>query len=382
MKKLRIIIITGNYNHVPDGVSLTLNRLVSYLESVGMDILVVAPTIENPPIDHAGKMVTVNSFSLPGREEYRITLGLTEDVQKEIIRFKPDLIHIATPDLTGWRSLLFAKEYGIPVVSSYHTHFTSYLEYYKLKWAEPLIWGYLRWFYNNCLHTYVPSHSMIEELSRQGIKSKLKIWARGIDFERFNPSKRDIDFRRSVGVADDDILVSFVSRLVWEKEMETLRSTFIDLMKINPKIKTLIVGDGPAGDTLRNTMSDTIFMGYQSGNDLARMYASSDIFMFPSITETFGNVTLEAMASGVPAVVANAQGNNSLVMNTFNGFLVTPRDVPEFVRLINKIAINPELRLKMSKNALEFACTFTWNNIFAELIKNYHEAISLHHKSN
>lgn len=382
MKKLRIIIVTGNYNHVPDGVSLTLNRLVSYLESVGMDVLVVAPTIDNPPIDHAGRLVTVNSFSLPGRKEYRISLGLQEEVQKEIIRFKPDLMHIATPDLTGWRSLLFAEEYGIPVVSSYHTHFTSYLEYYKLKWAEPIIWGYLRWFYNNCLHTYVPSHSMIEELTRQGIKCKLNLWARGIDVDRFNPAKRDIDWRRSVGIADDDILVSFVSRLVWEKEMETLRSTFIDLMKINPKIKTVIVGDGPAGEALRNTMPDTTFMGYQSGNELARMYASSDIFMFPSITETFGNVTLEAMASGVPAVVANAQGNNSLVMNNFNGFLVTPRDIPEFVRQINKIATNRELHQKMSANALEFARSFTWDNIFTGLVNHYREAILLHHTRN
>jgi len=382
MKKLRIIIITGNYNHVPDGVSLTLNRLVSYLESVGMEVLIIAPTIVNPPIEHAGKLSPVNSISLPGREEYQISLGLPEQVRKEILRFHPDLIHIATPDLTGWQSLLFAKEYGYPVVSSYHTHFTSYLEYYKLKWAEPVIWGYLRWFYNNCLHTYVPSHSMIEELVRKGVKSQLHIWARGIDVERFNPMKRDMEWRRSLGILDDDILVSFVSRLVWEKEMDTLRSTFISLMKLNPKIKTVIVGDGPAGEALRNTMPRTIFTGYQSGNDLARMYASSDIFMFPSITETFGNVTLEAMASGVPAVVANAQGNNSLVMNNFNGYLVTPRDVPEFVRQINKIATSSELRQKMSANALEFAGSFTWDNIFKGLVKNYYEAISLYHKSN
>jgi len=382
MKKLHVIIVTGNYNHVPDGVSLTLNRLVQFLESIGVEVLIIAPTIDSPPIDHAGILVPVDSFSLPGREEYQISLGLSDRVKKEIIRFRPNLIHIATPDLTGWQALLFAKEYGFPVVSSYHTHFTSYLEYYKLKWAEPFIWGYLKWFYNNSLHTYVPSHSMIDELIRQGISSKLHIWARGIDVERFNPSKRNQQWRLSHGIADSDILVSFVSRLVWEKEMETLRSTFIALMNLNPKIKTVIVGDGPAGESLRSTMPNTIFTGFKSGEELPELYASSDIFMFPSITETFGNVTLEAMASGVPAVVANAQGNNSLVMNNYNGFLVTPRDVPEFVRQINNIAANPTLHQKFSQNALEFARTFTWEKIFDGLINHYWEAIELHHKNN
>jgi phosphatidylinositol alpha 1,6-mannosyltransferase len=112
MKNLRIIIVTGNYNHVPDGVSLTLNRLVRFLESVGTKVLIIAPTIDNPPIDHAGRLVAVDSLSMPGREEYQISLGLSERVKQEIIRFRPDLVHIATPDLAGWRALLFAKEYG------------------------------------------------------------------------------------------------------------------------------------------------------------------------------------------------------------------------------------------------------------------------------
>lgn len=356
--------------------------MVRFLESVGTKVLIIAPTIDNPPIDHAGRLVAVDSLSMPGREEYQISLGLSEPVKQEIIRFRPDLIHIATPDLAGWRALLFAKEYGFPVVSSYHTHFTSYLEYYKLKWAEPIVWGYLRWFYNRSLHTYVPSQSMIDELIRQGISSKLHIWARGIDIDRFNPSKRNQQWRLSHGIAEDDILVSFVSRLVWEKEMETLRSTFISLMNLNPKIKTVIVGDGPAGDALRNTMPNTIFTGFKTGEELPELYASSDIFMFPSITETFGNVTLEAMASGVPAVVANAQGNKSLVMNNYNGFLVTPRDVPEFVRQINKIATDSSLQKRMSSNALEFARTFTWENIFDGLMNHYREAIQLHQKNN
>lgn len=375
MKKLRIVLVTGNYNHIPDGVSLTLNRLVRYLEQVGNEVLIIAPTIENPPIQHAGRLFPIKSISMPSREEYRFALGLPPSAKDEIIRFKPDLIHIATPDLAGLGSLLLGMEYNIPVVSSYHTHFSSYLEYYNISWFEPLLWKYLNFFYNNSVHTYVPSQSMIDGLKLHGIERGLHIWARGIDTVRFNPDKRDMSWRRSLGVSDTDVLVTLVSRLVWEKEMETLRATFNVLNETGRPIKTMIVGDGPAGEELRNTMPDTIFMGYQSGDELARCYASSDVFMFPSISETFGNVTLEALACGVPAVVANAQGNNSLVQHGYNGYLVTPRDSAEFTRKIVEIADNIELRFEMSRNATEFASKFTWDRIFSDLTDNYCRAI-------
>lgn len=380
MKKLRIAIFTGNYNHVPDGVSLTLNRLVKYLESTGNQVLIFAPTIENPPIKHAGRLVKVGSFSMPGREEYQIAYGFSAGVREELRSFKPDLVHIATPDLTGSQALLYCMEKEIPVVTSYHTHFTSYFEYYNLSLFKSLIWSLFRWFYGNCIHTYVPSESMAEELRRMGISEGLKIWARGIDLDRFNPSKRDMEWRRSLGVKDDEVLVSFVSRLVTEKETETIKHTFLNLHQKRKNIKTIIVGDGPASVDLKKTLRKTIFTGFLTGEELARAYASSDIFMFPSITETFGNVTLEAQACGVPTVVANAQGNKSLVQNFINGFLVTPRDIGEFSERIIQIADDSELRKKMSENALKFSGNFTWDNIFEGLFANYLEAIETYRK--
>jgi glycosyltransferase involved in cell wall biosynthesis len=375
MKKLRIALFTANYNHIPDGVSLTLNRLVEYLLSVGHDVLVFAPTIERPPIEHVGTLVPVNSFSIPGREEYRFTMGFSDEGKEKLRKFAPDIVHIASPDFLGCQALLYSLTKGYPVVSSFHTHFPSYLEYYKLGLFVPLGWKYMRWFHRNCIHTYVPSESMIEELTKLGIDKGLRIWARGIDLERFNPSKRDMAWRRSIGLQDDEILVSFVSRLVAEKEMDTLGSTFSKLHLQKGKVKTLIVGDGPARGELEYNSPDTVFTGFLSGDELARAYASSDIFMFPSVTETFGNVTLEAMASGVPAIVANAQGNKSLVRNDENGFLVAPKDINEFVRRINKVAENPQLRKKLSVNALNFAREFTWDKIFEKLVLDYEEAI-------
>lgn len=378
MNKLRIVLVTGNYNHVPDGVSLTLNRLVRYLESQGHEVLIVAPTIANPPIKHAGKLIEVPSYAMPGREEYRIGLGLTTSIKDEVSRFKPDLMHIATPDYTGFQALMLASDRNIPVVSSYHTHFSSYLEYYKLSFLESGLWAYLRFFYGNCIHTYVPSESMIAGLGKQGITEGLRIWARGIETEVFNPTKRDYAWRHKYGIADDEVVVSFVSRLVWEKEMRTLRSVFNELHKRNPKIKTVIVGEGPAGEELKATMPSTLFAGYQKGENLARIYASSDVFMFPSITETFGNVTLEAQACGVPVVVANAQGNKSLVEHGYNGFLITPKDVAEFTDRILLLTTNSDLRKTMSSNAVKFSAKFTWDQIFGQLVCNYKEAIETH----
>lgn len=375
MNKLRIVLVTGNYNHVPDGVSLTLNRLVRYLLDNGHEVLIIAPTIDNPPIKHAGTLIPIPSYAMPGREEYRIGLGLTDKVKTSISKFNPDLVHIATPDYTGLQALMYSIARNYPVVSSYHTHFSSYLEYYKMSILEPGLWAYLRFFYGNCVHTYVPSESMIAGLSKHGIIEGLKIWARGIETDVFNPTKRDESWRLEHGIQSDDVVVSFVSRLVWEKEMRTLRSVFNELHKRNPRIKTVIVGEGPAGEELRATMPNTYFAGYQKGENLARIYASSDVFMFPSITETFGNVTLEAQASGVPVVVANAQGNKSLVEHGYNGFLVTPKDTTEFTDRILLLSHDANLRNQMSENAIEFASRFTWEQIFSQLLCNYQEAI-------
>ncbi len=377
MNKLRIVLVTGNYNHVPDGVSLTLNRLVRYLESHGHDVLIVAPTIDNPPIKHAGKLIAIPSYAMPGRAEYRIGLGLTDKIKNEIAHFNPNLVHIATPDYTGLQALMFSIDRNYAVVSSYHTHFSSYLEYYKMSLLEPALWAYLRFFYGNCVHTYVPSESMITGLAKHGIRDGLRIWARGIEPDAFNPTKRDEEWRTDNGIQKDDVVVSFVSRLVWEKEMRTLRAVFNELHKRNPKIKTVIVGEGPAGDELRSTMPNTCFVGYQKGENLARIYASSDVFMFPSITETFGNVTLEAQASGVPVVVANAQGNRSLVDHGYNGFLVTPKDENEFIDRILLLSHDENLRKQMGRNAIEFASRFTWDQIFSQLVCNYNEAIEM-----
>jgi glycosyltransferase involved in cell wall biosynthesis len=375
MNKLRIALTTGNYHHVKDGVSLTLNRLVRYLTDEGHQVLVLAPTSESPAMEHEGELFPAKSVSIPGREEYRWTTGLNEEVRERLRTFKPDLVHIATPDMLGTQTMLYALRKKIPIVCSYHTHFHSYLEYYNMEIIGYFGWRFLRWFYRQAEHNYVPSDSMISTLKENGLPDNMRIWARGIELDRFNPSKRSQEWRLSMGVAPSDVLVTMVSRLVWEKEMDTLRNTYALLHEQYPGIKTMVVGDGPALQEMKNTMPETIFTGHLDGDELARSYASSDIFVFPSITETFGNVTLEALASGVPAVVANAQGNSSLVWHGKHGFLVTPRSHQQFAKAVGVLISDADKRSVFSENARTFATGFSWPVILSGLVDNYYEAI-------
>ncbi len=374
-KELRVAIFTGNYNHIADGVSLTLNRLVAFLIKNDIPVIVFGPTIDNPAIDHKGELIAVPSLPLPGRSEYRVTVGFPEEVQQRLREFRPTLIHIATPDLLGFRAMRFAQANDIQIVASYHTHFTSYLSYYNLDMLEMLGWKYLSWFYEQCKHIYVPTSSMADELYAHGITHGLRIWSRGVDSNLFNPEKRDVEWRRSIGVGDDDILVSFVSRLVWEKDLQTVVDSMKRVFEKGEAIKALIVGDGPARKEMEHMLRPAHFAGFLKGDELARAYASSDIFFYPSDTETFGSVTLEAMASGVPAVVADATGSRSLVEAGVSGLVLPPKKTKEFAKGILKLSRDKNLRMKMSETARQKALAYSWDNIMGGLLENYREAL-------
>ncbi|WP_372635296.1 glycosyltransferase family 4 protein [Fodinibius sp.] len=375
MNELRVAIFTGNYNHIQDGVSLTLNRLVAYLESQDVPVLVFGPTVDEPAIDHEGELVPVPSAPMPGRSEYRVTVGFPESAQKRLRAFEPTLVHLATPDVLGFRAMRWAQANDIQIVASYHTHFTSYLKYYNLGMLEMLGWKYLQWFYSQCKHIYVPSPSMADELNEEGIDEGIRIWERGVNTDVFNPGHRDMEWRRSIGYEDSDTIVSFVSRLVWEKNLQTFVDTIKILQRENPDIKPMVVGDGPAKKELEHMLPEAHFTGFITGGELSRAYASSDVFLFPSETETFGNVTLEAMSSGLPCVVADATGSRSLVESGVNGYLAAPRDTQEFARCVDRIARDKKVWQEMSRAARQKALAYSWDNVNGKLLENYREAI-------
>jgi len=381
MPELRVALFTGNYNHIKDGVSLTLNRLAGFLLDRSIPLKIFGPTVEKPQINHVGDFHPVASVSAPGRPEYRISTGFPGDARKALLKFKPTLIHVATPDILGFKALRFANKYAIPLVSSYHTHFTSYLKYYHLNILEPLGWKYLQWYYSQCIHTYVPSPSMKDVLRSHGISNGLKIWARGVNTKRFSPEKRTIQWRQKHGFDPEDCIVTFISRLVWEKNL----SVYIDAVKQmeskDKRIKALIVGDGPARNQMQEMLPEGVFTGFLDGNELAKAYAGSDLFLFPSDTETFGNVTLEAMASGLPVLVADATGSRSLVEDGVNGYTLPAESAGAFADKALSIISSKKRMEAMSRSSRQMAQKYSWENVNKQLLEYYHEALQIEHEA-
>lgn len=377
MNQIRVALLTGNYNHIRDGVSLTLNRLVKFLLQNNVEVLVFGPTIPDPPVNHNGTLISVPSIKMPGRPEYRITTGFPEYAKQKLEEFNPDIIHIATPDILGYKGLKWAMDNEIPVVSSFHTHFTSYLKYYKLDLLESVGWMYLKWFYEKCEQVYVPSKSMIDELESKNIEGNFKVWARGVEVENFNPELRCESWRKEMGFQKHDIVVTFVSRLVWEKNLKMYADVLNELQEKNPAIKALIVGDGPAREELKEMIPNAAFAGFLKGNKLSVAYASSDIFFFPSESETFGNVTLEAMSSGLPCVVADAAGSKSLITDGENGFLAKADDKDLFKLRIEQLANDQSLRKEMGQVSTEKAKGYSWKVINEKLLSYYKDVLQI-----
>ena len=334
--------------------------------------------VDDPPVEHAGSLTAVPSIAVPGRSEYRVSMALPRSARRELEAFQPTLFHIATPDLLGFKALRQAQQWDVPVVASYHTHFSSYLKYYNLDLLEGFLWKYLRWFYDQCEQIYVPSHSMAAVLRSHDISDGLHLWQRGVDTSRFSPAKRSLAWRRTLGIDDDDVLVTFVSRLVWEKGLDLFADVLEALRSRGIAFRSMIVGDGPARDELEERLPDTIFTGYLEGEALTRAYASSDVFFFPSDTETFGNVTLEAMASGLPTVCADATGSASLVEDGVTGFLAEPGKLSSFLDRVERLVTDPALRHEMGCRALDRAQEYEWSTILGRIVQYYDEVLNPH----
>lgn len=368
-RPLRVALVTSSYNFIADGVALTLNRLVGYLESQGVQVHVFAPIADRPAFAHKGTVVPVPSVPLPARPEYRLALGMAGHVKRQLLDFQPDIIHIAVPDLLGHAALNLARRHRIPAVASYHTRYETYLKHYwYLAPLEGLLKRILRRFYGACREVYVPSQSTREALLADGLKDNFKPWPRGIDTARFSPIKRSTTWRARYGIGADELVILHVSRLVREKRLDTLTAA---LNRIRAPHRVVIVGDGPDYAFTAQELPHAIFTGFLSGDDLATAYASSDIFVFPSDSESFGNVTLEAMASGLPCVCADATGSRSLVVAGETGFLAPADDAEGFTRHITTLANDRDLRRSMGEAARARALTFSWDETMARLLGYY-----------
>jgi phosphatidylinositol alpha 1,6-mannosyltransferase len=368
-RPLRVALVTSSYNYIADGVALTLNRLVGYLQTQGVEVLVFAPTADTPALAHQGRLVSVPSIPLPGRPEYRLALGLPGYLKRQLLDFEPDLIHIAVPDLLGQAALSLAERHNIPAVASYHTRYETYLKHYwYLAGLESRLKTSLRRFYGRCREVYVPSDSTREALLADGLKDNFKPWPRGIDTAHFSPARRSTDWRARHGIGAEELVVLHVSRLVREKRLDTLTAA---LNRLTVPHRVVIVGDGPDRGFAEQQLPHAIFTGFLNGEDLTTAYASSDIFVFPSDSESFGNVTLEAMASGLPCVCADATGSRSLVVAGETGFLAPADDADGFAAHITALAQDRALRQRMGAAARARALSFSWEETMARMLGYY-----------
>ena len=373
----RVALFSGNYNYTRDGANRALNRLVDFLERRGVAVRVYSPTTDRPAFAHAGEVVSVPSIPMPRRTEYRLALGLSRRIKEDLRAFRPNLFHLSAPDLLGYKALKLARAWNIPAVASVHTRFETYLQYYGIGFAEPIVTRYMRWFYQQCAQIYAPSESMCEVLRAEGMSNDVRIWGRGVDSHNFSPERRDPKWRAGLGIAETDLVIAFVGRLVLEKGL----GVFADVMDILTKRKiahrVLIVGDGPERAWLQKRLPDAIFTGHLEDEALARAYASSDLFFNPSRTETFGNVTLESMASGVPPVCAKATGSMSLVVHGTNGFLSEKATIAEYADYLGELIRNHALRHAFAHASRQRALDYNWDNILGGVLANYCEVLEI-----
>lgn len=368
---LRVALVTGSYNYIRDGVALTLNRLVAYLLSRGVEALIFTPVAREAALEHVGEIVPAPSIAIPFRPEYRIALGLSAAARSRLIAFRPDIVHLATPDILGHQALRLAKASGWPTVASYHTRYDTYLKYYGLGFLQPVAKAAERRFYGACDEVFVPSPSMAETLAAEGVEANFHLWTRGVDTQRFDPCRRSQAWRAARGVGPDDILVAFVSRLVREKRLDDFVAVVRRLQAAGLPARALVVGDGPERAALERALPGGLFEGFLVGDDLPTAYASADIFVFPSDTETFGSVTLEAMASGLPTLCADATGSRSLVDTGVTGYLAAVGDPDALADAALRLAREPALRRAMGEAARARSLGFSWDQAMAGALARY-----------
>ena len=369
---LRVALFSGNYNYTRDGANQALNALVGHLLAQGAHVRVYSPTLPKPAFPPTGDLVSVPAIPLPlGRNEYRLARALPAATQRDLAAFAPTLVHVSAPDLLGHAAITWARRNRIPTIASLHTRFETYFRYYHMSFLEPLVKRLLTRFYNRVDEVVVPSPSMRTLLCDWGVETPIDIWSRGIDHFRFTPERRSLEWRRSLGIGDDEIAVGFLGRLVKEKGLDVFAEVLKEMRTCGVAFKALVIGKGPAQDWFASQVPDAVFGGFQTGDALGCAVASMDIFFNPSVTETFGNVTLEAMAAGVPVVAARATGAVDLVDEGETGCLVDPSDIAGYAQAIANIAGDPALRAAMGAAGQAKACAYRWDSVNQAVLDIY-----------
>jgi phosphatidylinositol alpha 1,6-mannosyltransferase len=369
---MKIALYAGTYVRDKDGAVKSIYQLVSSFRKSGHKVAVWSPDVSDRD-NHNGLTVhRMPSVPIPLYPDYRLGI-FTDETRRKLDAFAPDMVHISTPDIIGRKFLLYARKRNIPVASAFHTDFPSYFSYYHLGFAVNHAWKYLTWFYNRCNIVLAPNESVRQKLKGHHI-SNIEIWSRGVDKELFDPCRRSETLRSSWNAAGRSVIV-YAGRFVLYKDIEVVVRVYDRFMQgeYADRVRFVMIGSGPEEEELKRKMPEAIFTGYLTGEELPEAYASGDIFLFPSTTEAFCNVALEALASGLPVVVSDVGGCRDIADRSAAGFVVHAGSVSDFYDKCLEL-LGDSLRYRELKACgLAYAETQSWSSVNGFVIGRYQD---------
>jgi phosphatidylinositol alpha 1,6-mannosyltransferase len=371
---LRLALFTDSYPPQLNGVSLLLERLVGAVRERGGAVRVFTTT--DPSAQSDPEILRWPSLAFWKYPEHRLALPAPWSVRSALRAWRPTIVHAASPFGVGIAGRAAARAIGVPFVASYHTSWSAYTAYYRLARLRNVAWAYLRWFHNAASRTYCPTRATEAELRAHGF-TRTAIWSRGVDADIFNPTFRSAELRERLGADDRTVLAVYVGRLGAEKRLDVafdgLRAA---TQQSGSRVVCAVAGDGPyASEYRRAAPPGTVFVGRLTGRALSEFYASADVFLFPSTTDTFGNVLLEAMASGVPVIGADV-GPTRELLSAGGGVTFPAGDAMSLAARVVELADNPARRANLAARAVAFARGCTWQRVFDDLWSDYTRVIA------
>jgi glycosyltransferase involved in cell wall biosynthesis len=377
---MRIAIFSEVYWPMVSGVGVTLRRLADSLLERGHAVRVYSASYALPSSGDRAEVCRSPSRPFFLYPDVQWAFPRHRALVDDAGRFQPDIVHLATEFAMGYAGTRVARQLALPIVASAHTDYEQYASRYRVDWAVRAGWRYLRWFYGQAETVLCPTRIYEQHLQSRGVRNT-GIWSRGVDTETFHPDFRSNAFRAALGARQGDHVVTYIGRMAREKNLERLLQSWATIRRRHPSAQLVLVGQGPLeGEIARRGLPGVHLTGLLTGRDLAEAYASADLFAFPSVTETFGNVLLEAMASGLPSVVAAAGGMLEFARHGRNSWLVEPNSVEAMAEGIVRLLDDADLRRSLSDGALATARSRRWDLVDDRLLEDYGRAIERHER--
>ena len=364
-RTLRVAVVTETYPPEVNGVAMTISRMVAGLQQRQHQVQLIRPRQhhhDSPANEHNFEEVLQRGVAIPRYDSLKMGLPAKQALLRLWSTRRPDIVHIVTEGPLGWSALAAAGKLRIPCSSDFHTNFHAYSRHYGIGWLKKPIVAYLRKFHNKADCTLVPTSATREELEQHGYLN-VRVVARGVDTKLFSPSRRSAALRRQWGVKPQQPVALYVGRLAPEKNLPLVLQTYAAMKAVSRDARLVLVGDGPARGALHAANPDLIFAGMRTGEDLAAHYASGDIFLFPSITETFGNVTIEAMASGLAVIAYNYAAAAEHIEHGRNGLVADYDSAQDFIGLGVNLVNDPQRIADFGRRARETTGRIDWEHV-------------------